>query len=111
MIFEKFRFFPLKRRLKIVKNKELSTWTHRYLRLHQELLEDPIYKNMFECNRIILVSYLKKDLKRNRMTDEQLGELVDTLADIFNKYYAEHVNAYKPIVDELYELWKSTFDI
>ncbi len=111
MIFEKFKFFPIKRRLKIAKNKELFTWTHRYLRLHEELLEDPIYKNMFERNRIILVSYLKKDIKSNRMTDEQLGELVDALADVFNKSYAERVNTYKPIVEDLYELWKSTFDI
>ncbi|MBQ8428030.1 MAG: hypothetical protein IJX18_02105 [Clostridia bacterium] len=45
------------------------------------------------------------------MDDEQLGELVDVLADIFNKSSADRVNAYKPMVDELYNTWKNTPDM
>lgn len=111
MFFNRFRAWRLERWWKKRGRKDAFTWTHRYLRLHGELLEDPIYKEMFDYHRATLVAYLKRDVKRNNMDDEQLGELVDVLADIFNKSSAERVNAYKPMVDELYNTWKNTPDM
>lgn len=90
--------------------KDLFTWTHRYLRLHSELLEDEFYKSMFDYHRKTLAAYLKKELKNTSMNDEQLCDLIDSLADLFNKTASERVNEFKPIVEELYQFWKETAD-
>ena len=92
------------------RNKEHSAWIHRYLRLHGELLEDPVYKMMFEFYRAKQISYLKKNAKRKNKNDAQLGELVDVLADIFNRYSPDRVNAYKWEVESLYRIWKKIYD-
>lgn len=88
--------------------KEMATAVHRYLRLHSELLEDSVYKEIFHFYRNIFIEYLKKDtlLKRSKYSDEQLGILADGLVDIINQGSANQVNNYKPIVDELYSRWE-----
>ena len=91
--------------------KDMFTWVHRYLRLHSELLEDSIYKEMFDYYRNTLIAYSKKDIKDKKSDDTQLGELVDVCADIFNKNAAVRVNKYKPLVEELYSFWKENPDI
>ena len=99
-------------RLNAQVRKDMFTWVHRYLRLHSELLvDDEIYKKMFEYHRSTLVAYLKKELKRTAMSDGQLSDLVDTLADIFNKTQSERVEQFKPLVDELYRCWKEKPDL
>ncbi len=86
--------------------KDLFTWVHRYLRLHSQLLEDSVYKTIYNYYRNTLIEYLKKDLGDKKTNDSLLGELVDALADIFNKDGAGLVNKYKVVVDELYKFWK-----
>ena len=103
---EKLKISHIKRYWKKHGRKNLFTWIHRYLRLHSELLVDSIYKNIYDyiCNT--LVAYLKKDVKNRKLDDIQLGEVIDALADVFNKVEAERVNKYKAVVDDLYEFWK-----
>ena len=85
---------------------DMFTWVHRYLRLHRELLEDSAYQSLYDFHRATLILYLRKDLNDNKTDDAKLGELIDVLADIFNRNEAERVNKYKPVVDELYKVWK-----
>ncbi len=91
--------------------KDLFTWVHRYLRLHNELLVDNVYQNIYDYYRSTLILYLKKDVRNKKLTDEKLGELVDVLADIFNKDAADRVDEYKVVVDELYKSCKEYPDI
>ncbi len=86
--------------------KDLFTWVHRYLRLHSELLEDSVYQSLYNFHRDTLIAYLKKDINDKKTDDVKLGEVIDVLADIFNKNEGELVNKYKPVVDEIYEFWK-----
>ena len=90
--------------------KDMFTWVHRYLRLHSELLEDTVYQEMFEYYRNTLIAYLKKEAKDKNKGDTQYGEVIDVLADIYNKSSAERVNKCKPMVDELYKLWKENLN-
>ena len=86
--------------------KRIATWVHRYLRLHAELLEDAIYKDIYDYHRGMLIACLKRKTKKKRATDEDLGELADVLANIFNRSSPDRVNAYKPLVDTLYTVWR-----
>ena len=43
--------------------KDLFTWVHRYLRLHNELLVDNVYQDIYDYCRNALKEYLKKDVK------------------------------------------------
>lgn len=83
-------------------------WVHRYLRLHKELLDDLIYQQMHDCYRATLINHYKQDRRFRKYSDEKRGELLDVTADIFNGNSAERVNAYKPLVDELYNSWKES---
>ncbi len=106
-LIEKFKFWRIQRNWKKQGRKDLFTWIHRYLRLHSELLEDDIYKQMLDYHRNTLIAYLKRDVKDKNISDALYGELIDVLADFFNKNAEERVNKYKPIVDELYKSWKN----
>ncbi len=87
--------------------KDLATWVHRYLRLHSELLEDKIYKDIYDHFRNELITYLREDVDNDKtITDAELGNLADILANIFNEHEAERVNKEKPTVNLLYEIWK-----
>ena len=90
--------------------KDFFTWVHRYLRLHNELLEDSVYKKIYDYFRDTLTEYLKRDM-HDLPNDENLGNLVDLFVDIFNKFSAIHVEKYKSSVDYLYEYWKSNPNI
>ena len=86
--------------------KNLFTWIHRYLRLHSELLSDRVYRNIYDYHRNTLIAYLKNDMENKKKDDAQLGELVDVLADIYNKKSPDRVNAYKSLMEELNSFWK-----
>ena len=86
--------------------RDMFTRVHRYLRLHCELLEDSVYKDMYDYHRNTLIAYLRKDTKGKKYSDKQLGEVLDILADMFNKESVEYVNKYKPLVKLLYNHWK-----
>ncbi|MBQ8657743.1 MAG: hypothetical protein IJ506_01270 [Clostridia bacterium] len=108
---ERLKMRRLERNLKKDARKNILTWVHRYFRLHIELLEDGVYKEIYEYHRKTLIEYLKRDLKGAKLDDTQLGELVDSVADIFNKNAAERVNKYKSLVDELYIFWQENPDV
>ena len=107
---EKWKFRRFERYWHKQGRKDLFTWAHRYLRLHSELLDDGVYQEMFDYHRKTLIAYVKRDVKRKNTTDKEYGELIDVLADIYNKNGAERVNKYKPLVDELYSFWKENPD-
>lgn len=93
------------KKMKKGEGERIATYIHRYLRLHGEQLEDPIYKDIYEYHRGIVIAHLKRKTKK-KVTYEELGELADVLADIFNRSSADRVNAYKPLVDNLYKIWE-----
>ncbi len=66
---------------------------------------------MYEYFRKTLIAYLRKDIKDKKSDDIKLGELIEVLADIFNKEGAEQVNKYKSTVDELYVVWLKYTDV
>ena len=70
--------------------KELFAWLHRYLRLNKDLLEDNIYKEMYEYYQNTLIKYFRRDVKRRGTSDEEYGKLIDVLADIFNRNFFEY---------------------
>lgn len=86
--------------------KDMFTWVHRYLRLHNELLADSVYQYMYHYQRNALIEYVKCDVKGKKMSDEEYGALIDALADIYNQSRAEKVDKYKLLVGCLYVLWK-----
>ncbi|MBQ3220018.1 MAG: hypothetical protein IJB32_05455 [Clostridia bacterium] len=86
--------------------KDMFTFVHRYLRLHNELLADRDYQSMYDYFRSTLMESLKTDLKNEKLNDWKLGELVDDFADDFNNNEPELVNKYKEVVEELYKAWK-----
>ena len=73
-------------------------------------MSDKIYENIYDCNRNALIFCLRKEDKNNKLDDKQLGDIIDGLADAFNKDERELVNNYKPVVDELYSSWKENPD-
>ena len=89
---EKIKYRRFEKYWKKHGRKDLFTWVHRYLRLHNEVLADSVYQNMYDYHRNTLIAYLKKDVNNKKFDDTTLGELVDVLADIFNKEEAELVN-------------------
>ncbi len=103
---EKLKIRRIERSWNKYGRKDTFTWVHRYLRLHSELLEDPVYQEIFYYNRATLIAYMKKEAKRKNTSDEQIGDVLDVLADIFNENAAERVNKYKPLIDILYKFWK-----
>ena len=103
---EKWKFRRFERYWHKQGRKDLFTWVHRYLRLHKELLDDSIYQGVYDYTRDTLIAYLKRDVKRKFTSDQEYGELVDVLADIFNKNSAERVNKFQWIVERLYEFDK-----
>ncbi|MBQ8374606.1 MAG: hypothetical protein IJX98_03395 [Clostridia bacterium] len=104
---EKLKIRRMERNWKKYGRKDMFTYVHRYLRLHSELLQDSVYKELYDYCRNTLIAYFKKDAK-DENDDRQSGEVVDVLADIFNQGAEEHVNKHKPLVDELYRFWKDT---
>ena len=106
MFFKRLEMWCWERRWRKRGRRKAFTWVYRYLRLHKELLDDPVYQEIFDYHRATLVTYMRKDVKRKKLTDEQLGEAIDLSADHFNNTFAKRVNAYKPFVDEIYEIRK-----
>ena len=51
MFFKKWKIRRMENRRQTEVRKRLFTWIFRYLRLHSELLEDPIYKEMYDYHR------------------------------------------------------------
>ncbi|MBR2614687.1 MAG: hypothetical protein IKC71_03725 [Clostridia bacterium] len=95
----------IKRQLDKARKRDLFTWAHRYLRLHNELLVEEVYKKVYDYCRNNLITLLKKDIKNNKLEDSKLGEIVDTIADLFNKENIEKVNKNKFLVEEVYKLF------
>lgn len=105
ILIDRFRLWRIERKWKKTGRKEMFSWVYRYLRLHRELLEDRIYKEMYDYHRNTLIAYAKRDTKDKTLTEEQLGEMIDVFSTIVNKSNPARVNSYKPLVDELYETW------
>ena len=82
------------------------TWTHRYLRLHSDLLEDPVYKNLYDYTRKTLIAYIRRDLGDMEHSDEEIGMIIDLLADLFNEDHPKSVNRYKVLIEAQYPIWK-----
>ena len=106
MLKEKLKYRRFERYWNKHGRKKLFTWVHRYLRLHNELLADSVYQEMYDYHRNTLIAYFKRDVKRKNTSDKEYGELIDVLADIYNGDGAERVNKCKPLVDELYKFWE-----
>ena len=105
ILIDRFRVWRIERKWKKHGRKERFTWVYRYLRLHSELLEDRIYKEMYDYHRNTLIAYKKRDAKDKTLTEEQLGEMLDAFSTIVNRSIPARVNSYKPLVDELYRNW------
>ena len=61
---------------------------------------------MYNYHRDTLIAYLKRDVKGKNTIDKEYGEMIDELADIFNRNSAERVNKYQSLVETLYNHWK-----
>lgn len=107
MLFIKFKMWRADRRWKKYGRREYFTWLHRYFRLHRELLEDPVYKDMYEYYRATLIAYRKRDGKKCSIDESLLGESIDVYADVLNFECAEGVNAYKNTIERTHSLWKN----
>jgi hypothetical protein len=106
MLKDKLKTRRFERHFKKQGRKDLFTWVHRYLRLHNDLLGDSIYQKMYNYHRDTLIAYLKRDVKGKNTSDKEYGEMIDELADIFNRNSAERVNKYQSLVETLYNHWK-----
>ncbi len=87
--------------------REMFSGVHRYLRLHKELLEDPIYQKLYDYTRNTLIAYFKRDFKSKKASDEECGKFIDRLADTVNKDFAEQTQTFQSTVEKLYELDKA----
>lgn len=100
---EKIKELRQKRYMKKYGRRDFFTWIHRYFRLHTELLEDSVYQRIYDYVRNTLIAYSKREMKLKTVPDEEYGELIDTLADIYNRGSNETVNKYKRAVELLYK--------
>ena len=108
MFLKKWKLWRKERRWNKQGRKEAFTWVYRYLRLHSELLADPVYQRMFDYHRETLIAYYKRDIKNKNIEGEKWGELVDMLTDMFNRTSPARVDKYKPLVEDLYSVWSNT---
>ena len=106
MFFKKWRAKRIKMKWEREEKYKLYNKIYRYLCLHKELLEDPVYEKLFYFCRIGIIAYLKNDRKMGKKPDEELGELLDVLTDIYNRSYADSVEEYKPVVEGFYKSWR-----
>lgn len=90
---------------RITKQKEeLFTWGHRYLRLHKELLADCFCAYMYQKFRSVLIEQLRKKLGGYGKTQEEFGEFVDSLADMYNREHAEEVHKFTCVLEMMREV-------
>ena len=85
--------------------KNVYTLVHRYFRLHQELLEDSIYKSIYDCIRNELIIKVERDMKKKNLNHSVTGIVIDAVADSFNEENQEFINEQKRYVDLLYKVW------
>ena len=111
ILIDRFRVWRVERRWKKYGRKEMFTWVYRYLRLHKELLEDSIYKEMYDYHRNTLIAYAKRDTKDKTLTEEQLGEMIDVYSSIVGRSEPAQVNRYKWLVEELHGTWNEFLDL
>lgn len=81
-------------------------WMYRYLRAHPELLLDSIYLEMHNLIREILIEDLRKNLEKKDKDDEELGNLIDSLTDIFIREHPENLDNGKRLVRDMYRKMK-----
>jgi Ran GTPase-activating protein (RanGAP) involved in mRNA processing and transport len=103
---EKIKVYRFKKYWKKQGKQDLSTWVHRYLRLHSELIEDDTYKQIYDYHRNQLIKFIQHDIVNKFFSNADLGNLIDSIADTFNQSEYDRVNEYKALVDELYILWE-----
>ena len=109
MIFlKKSKVRQIEKRWKSRGERRIATSLHCYLRLHKELLEDPIYQSMYDYFRFKVMVYYKKEGGK-RKKEEEIGEIVDVVADVLNKSTIKRVDIYKPLVEGLYQFWKELY--
>ena len=96
---------PSFRRLEEEWRIEWFTWVHRYLRLHQEMLDDKAYQDIYAHTRNVLAMDFKRQVRDECLTDEDYGELVDTFADLYGEDHPEKVNKRVVLVEFLYKCW------
>lgn len=89
---------------------EFATFRAGLLSDNSELLDDSVYQEMFDYHRNTFIAYVKRDGKRKNTSDKEYGEIIDILADIYNRNEAERVSKCKPLVDDLYKFWKENPD-
>ncbi len=111
MCFKQLKIMRIERRANKHGREELCKQIHRYFRLHRELLEDSVYKEIYDYYRATLIVYLKKDLRDNMLDDAGIGDLIDMFADYYNKKHAaENTTACRAVIDERYKTWQKLPD-
>ncbi len=88
--------------------KIIFTWVYRYLRLHNELLTDNVYQEIYDYHRNTLIAYHKKRTTLKEFDEQEYCNVFDSITDMYNKTNAKQVNKYKWLVDELYKFWKES---
>ena len=78
-------------------------WIHRYLRLHSELLEDDIYRELYDMARHMRIVRHKNKFGWKDEDEKAIGEVLDMSADFLNKESPDEVKKWKPIVRIFYE--------
>ncbi len=85
--------------------KEMFRWVYRYLRLHQELLEDSLYQEMYNFHRNTLIAHFEARTNLEQFDKNEYSQLLDACADMFNKRAKRKVDRYKGFVELLYAFW------
>ena len=78
-------------------------WIYRYLRLHSELLEDDIYRELYDMARHMRIVRHKNKFGWKDEDEKAIGEVLDMSADFLNKESPDEVEKWKPIVRIFYE--------
>ena len=105
MLFARLKTWRAKRQWEKMGRNERTIWMHRYFRLHKELLNDPVYKTVYDRNRLRVIERIQQRSQEHR-DSEELGDFIDWMADAYNDFAAKKVNRYQPIMEENYVIWK-----
>lgn len=89
--------------------KRFSNWVYRFIRSHQELLQDAEYRFLYyEAKKMIMKSYFDESDLCDASKHEKAADLLDYIKDLVQKDDILSADQYAPIINEVAMLLKNT---
>ena len=91
--------------------KRFPNWVYRFIRSHQELLQDAEYRFLYyEAKKMMMKSYFDESDLCDANKNEKAADLLDYITDLVQKDDILSADQYAPIVNEVAILLKKYRD-